>query len=270
MSSLSHRFLGRALNWARIVLVGMVATAITVTAITPALAAPPRQDSAPQTQPTRVAYTQPSRMNVRSGPGTTFSVVATLPANTQVEIVSENADGTWVEARIAGQESTVWLAKWLITETGSAPTAVAAAPAAVEATPAAVNTGSVTAITRPSRMNVRSGPGTNYGVVASVAAGTQAKVLGLAASDQWLQVELSGQSNPVWIFKDLTTVQGSLADLPRVTGGDVPQPAARVAAPAPSAVTSAPLPTGGGTFGYGLQSHMIQTGQEGTVMEQDA
>jgi hypothetical protein len=125
-------------------------------------------------------------------------------------------------------------------------------------------------------MNVRSGPGTDYIVVTSVAAGTQAKILALAAGDQWLQVELSGQSEPAWLFRSLTTVRGSLADLPRLSEEEIPprpQPLAQqrsvVAAPAaaPSTLVNAPLPTGGGGFGYGLQSHMIHTGQEGIVLD---
>ena len=225
----------------------------------------------------QVAYTTPSLMNVRSGPGTTFDIVAQIPARTAVEIIAENDAGDWVQARLSSVEGEVWLAKWLLTfdaNTTTAATTLAAPAATQPAGQLADSTGTVIAVTTPSRMNVRGGPGTDYNVVTTVAAGTQAQVRALALSDQWLQVELSGQSEPVWLFRSLTTVRGSLADLPRLSDSELPsrpQPVAqaRAAAPATAAapVVNAPLPTGGGEFGYGLQAHMIHTGQQGLVME---
>jgi uncharacterized protein YgiM (DUF1202 family) len=235
---------------------------------------PIRQDDAQQTAltPTSVAYTQPSLTNVRSGPGLTFEIVARVPTGTEVEILAENEDGTWVQVRIANVAESAWMAKWLL-NTGVATGALGVA--AVAAAPApAVTDGSVVAVIRPARMNVRGGPGTEYNVITTATAGTQTRVLALASNDQWLQVELSGQSAPVWIFRDLTTVQGSLADLPRLSESEIP-PRPQVvqrSAPAPAAaaaptVVNAPLPTGGGEFGYGLQAHIVHTGQQDLVMD---
>ncbi len=239
------------------------------------------QDTAVETTTAevQVAYTTPGLMNVRSGPGTTFDIVAQIPARTAVEIIAQNDAGDWVQARLSGVEGEVWLAKWLLTfdaATGTPATTLATAPVATQPTgQLADSTGAVIAVTTPSRMNVRGGPGTEYNVVTTVAAGTQAQVRALALSDQWLQVDLSGQSQPVWLFRSLTTVRGSLADLPRLSDSELPprpQPLAqaRSAAPAPAAAATAvnaPLPTGGGEFGYGLQAHMIHTGQQGLVMD---
>jgi uncharacterized protein YgiM (DUF1202 family) len=224
---------------------------------TPA-AAPPSGDAI------GVAVTQPSRMNVRSGPGTNFGVVTSVPAGTRVEILAENQDGTWVQSRIGAVSEAVWLAKWLLRLDGVQAPAPSADPA--PAAPAG-DAGEVTATVRASRMNVRSGPGTNYSVVTSVSAGTRAKVLALSPNSDWLQVELSGQGNPVWLFRDLTTTQGALADLPRLSESDLPAPARAAPAAAPATLVNAPAPTGGGGFGYGLQAHMIHTGQEWQVMD---
>jgi uncharacterized protein YgiM (DUF1202 family) len=210
------------------------------------------------------AVTQPSRMNVRSGPGTNFGVVTSVPAGTRVEILAESQDGTWVQSRIGAVSEAVWLAKWLLRMDGVQAPAPTADPA--PAAPAG-DAGEVTATVRASRMNVRSGPGTNYSVVTSVSAGTRARVLALSPNSDWLQVELSGQGNPVWLFRDLTTTQGALADLPRLSESDLPAPARGAPAAAPATSVNAPAPTGGGGFGYGLQAHMIHTGQEWQVMD---
>ncbi|MBI1298645.1 SH3 domain-containing protein [bacterium] len=224
----------------------------------------------------QVAFTTPSLMNVRSGPGTTFDIVTQVPARTAVEIIAENDAGDWVQARLSGVEGEVWLAKWLLTTDANATAAVATAATTLAATQPSTqpaNSTGVIAVTTPSRMNVRGGPGTDYNVVTTVAAGTQAQVRALALSDQWLQVDLSGQSEPVWLFRSLTTVSGSLAGLPRLSDSELPprpQPVAqaRSAEPAASPVVNAPLPTGGGEFAYGLQAHMVHTGgQEGIVMD---
>lgn len=242
----------------------------------PASAAPAtnplRQDDPSQTasEPARLAFTQPSLTNVRTGPGTSFGMVAQVPAGTQVEILAENEDGTWVQVRISGVVESAWMAKWLLNTGATAGQAVIAAPATAGNPDLS---GSTVAIIRASRMNVRGGPGTDYNVVTTAAAGTQAKVTALAANDQWLQVELSGQSAPVWLFRDLTTVQGSLAGLPRLSESEIP-PRPQVAvqqrsapAAASSTVVNAPLPSGGGEFGYGLQAHIIHTGQQDLIMD---
>jgi uncharacterized protein YgiM (DUF1202 family) len=210
---------------------------------------------------TGAAFTQPSRMNVRSGPGTNFGIVTSVPAGTRVEIIGENQDGTWVQSRIGAAQEPVWLAKWLLRIDGEQ------APAAPASAAPAGDPGNVTATVRASRMNVRSGPGTNYSVVTSVSSGTRARVLALSPNSDWLQVELGGQSGPVWLFRDLTTVQGAIGDLPRLSESDLPAPARAVAPAAPSGPVSAPAPSGGGGFGYGIQAHMIHTGQEWQVMD---
>ncbi len=246
----------------------------------------PQQETDGQTigDPSQIAYTVPDSMNVRSGPGLAFSVVTTVAAGTPIEIIDQNEDGDWVQTRLANRDETVWLARWLLRfDSTSLPGDGVAAVVVIDSSDSEDGEGSTTAdaatvadgviaVTQPGRMNVRSGPGTDYAVVTTAAAGTQSRVLALAAADQWLQVELSGQSEPVWIFRSLTTVRGSLAELPRLSDSEIPprpQAAAQARAVAPTASTlvNAPLPSGGGSFGYGIQSHMIHTGQQGTVMD---
>ena len=267
-----------------------------------ASAAPPSQESTG----TLTAVTIPSRVNVRSGPATTYRVVGSVSAGTEVTIIGENAEGTWVRVEIDGFSGPVWLAKWLLTiqtaakkDTSAgaavapsqrvtsttpisptivvsltAPTTPIAAPAVVVDTAA----GPVAVIT-PARMNVRRGPGTDYPVATSANAGTQARIVGIGPDRQWYQVEMAGQSDKLWIFAGLSTLHGSLDGIPQLTEAEIPprpQPAPAAVAAAPSAapaaapaaapvVRSAALPGIG--FGYGVQAHVIHTGQEGLAMD---
>ena len=66
------------------------------------------------------------------------------------------------------------------------------------------------AITTPYIMNVRSGPGLDYEVITTVPEGTRASIYGRDPLDDWFQVQIEGVDGMVWIYQDLTTVEGSL------------------------------------------------------------
>jgi uncharacterized protein YgiM (DUF1202 family) len=279
-------------------------------------AAPASQESTG----TVTAVTVPPRMNVRSGPATTYRVVGNVPAGTEVTIIGENGDGTWARVQIDGFDGPVWLAKWLlsiqtataqevggereiapsqsITDTTPISTTVALSPTApISPTVALTPTVSIepaiaaepeividtsagpVAVTTPARMNVRGGPGTEYPIATGVNAGTQARIVGLGPDRQWYQVALDGQEEKLWIFAGLTTLYGSLDGIPQLSEEEIPprpQPAPAAVASGPSAapaaapaalpvVRAAALPGIG--FGYGVQAHVIHTGQEGLAMD---
>ena len=144
---------------------------------------------------------------------------------------------------------------------GAPPSAVAPQPAQPPAT------GGPYAVSQPTHLNVRSGPGTEYPVVSSLAAGTSVKITGVGPQDQWYQVQVGGLAELAWIFRDLTETVGSLNGVKRFAESEVPP---RPAAPAPSVPDTADPPPArlpGLGFGYGVQAHMIHNGQEGIVMD---
>jgi TolB protein len=57
-------------------------------------------------------------MNVRSGPGTDYPVVASATAGTSYEIVGQNEDGTWWQVCCFDQEAPGWLAASLVNVLG--------------------------------------------------------------------------------------------------------------------------------------------------------
>lgn len=71
-----------------VLIVGMVAPAMTVMA-----------------QAGSVAAVNTGRLNVRSGPGVSFSIITSVPANTEVILVGRASSGSWVQVQLAnGQQ----------------------------------------------------------------------------------------------------------------------------------------------------------------------
>ncbi len=86
-------------------------------------------------------------------------------------------------------------------------------------------------------MNVRSGPGTNYGVIGSATAGQRFIVTGKNPQGDWWQVNFNGQNG--WVFGPLVSAQN--------TGGvqvaaNIPAPPPPPATPVPPPPTATPVP----------------------------
>ncbi len=162
---------------------------------------------------------------------------------------------------------------------------VAAAEAVADETGAAptLSTGQI--------VNVRQGPGTAYSVVGQLTPGLSYTITGKNEAGDWWEVEASGTRG--WIIGQLVSTVGDTGQVavaqnipeppvaqavavaaaapaeapPAEAAAAEAAPAEAAAAPAPAPVVSAPPPAGGGSFGYGIQAHMVDNGQEGMVMQ---
>ena len=90
------------------------------------------------------------------------------------------------------------------------------------------------------RMNVRSGPGVEYALVAVVQAGERYPILGRDSSGEWLQVSLGAGREPGWLFAPAVQAENA-DDLPVVAvttpaGDATPTPEPEDLAPAPAPV----------------------------------
>lgn len=77
----------------------------------------PRPASAAATQPQaprNLRSVSASRVNMRQGPGTDFSVVAKLTRGTEVEVLRDQGDG-WVKLRVVETGRVGWMADYLLT-----------------------------------------------------------------------------------------------------------------------------------------------------------
>ena len=177
------------------------------------------------------------------------------------------ANGTTVNAivqanNIANPNLLYWGVRiWIPGPGGGGPSAGSGAQ------PPATTTGEPYAISQPSHLNVRSGPGTEYPVISVFTAGTRAKITGIGPKGEWYQVEVAGRSEPGWVYRPLTQTVGSTAGVKKFSESEIPtRPEAPAAAP-PSTSPAPPSRLPGVGFGYGLQAHMVHNGQEGTVMD---
>ena len=148
----------------------------------------------------------------------------------------------------------------------SAAPAPAAAQTSVEPESASLSSGQV--------VNVRQGPSTQYPIVGAIEPGVTYRVVGKNEAQDWWQIEL-GNGVTGWAIGSLTSANGAannvavITDIPAPPEAVVAAPVEAQAASAPAAAApavSAPAPTGGGSFGYGVQAHMVHNDQAGQVM----
>lgn len=133
-------------------------------------------------------------------------------------------------------------------------------------------------------LNVRGGPGTNHTILGQITQGSTYNIIGKNEAGDWWQIDV-GNDTKGWVIGQLVTISGETGAVAVVT--DIPEapqvaaaapaeqsPAQAEAAPAEVAAGAAPAapavaappPSGGGSFGYGVQAHMVHAGNEGLVM----
>lgn len=144
----------------------------TIVAPTPV---PTPTPSAPEVESTQYAVvhlgSSSSRLNVRQGPGTSYKSVGTLSNNERVQVMGVVGDWLLVTTgSLTGYASREFLA---MDSDAASPTPTPTPNAAVQNTYATIVMNSAT-----SKLNVRSGPGDGYDVVAKLPYGTRVQVLG--------------------------------------------------------------------------------------------
>ncbi len=159
------------------------------------------QLGAPRVTAPSVGTVTTSALNLRTGPGTGYAVITVLPYGTQGTIVGQ-ANGWY---NVQTNRGTGWVIGTYFSVGGAAPTAPAPVPA--------WGTGYVTT----SALNLRTGPGTGYGVITVLGYGTQGTIVGQA--NGWYNIQTVVGTG--WVIGTYFSVGGA------------PAPAAPVPAPAP-------------------------------------
>lgn len=216
-------------------------------------------------------------LNVRRGPGVEFGILTSVAPGEVVEVVETSDDGSWFRINLERFGAVGWVGAQF-TQSADTPesalpppdadldTSVSEASDSESAEPeeSAPDISSsqiftvATAITQPENMNVRSGPGTVYAVLTVAPAGSQFEILGINPEGDWYQIRIPDLDEPGWIFVGLTDTAGPVEEIPTLSEDEIPEPPEQpvaVAGPAPALP-----PSGGGTFGYGVQAHMLGGG----------
>ena len=190
-----------------------------------------------------LATTTPAIMNVRAGPGLDYEILTTVPRGTEATIVGIGPHAEWYMVRLQNLDRPAWIYASLTTVTGFLGGVKQYTLAEVDGyTFADVDepetcSANPVAVTIPAILNVRRGPGTEYEILTTVVAGTRAEIVGIDPQDEWLLVELDSLVEPAWIYRDLTTVVGSLAGVRRIGSGQATQPNTPTNVDRPIAVT---------------------------------
>jgi len=175
----------------RRIAVAFMALSMLGTALPPALA-----------QNTQTAVVT-ATLNMREGPSTSNRVILAIPDNSAVSVIGCNSAGTWCQVNYGG--ATGWVSARYLAQlpAGGATTTLAGggtvtltpvqpAPQQTAPAPSGQVTGRVTAA-----LNMRQGPGTNYGVILSIPNGQTVPINRCTPDYGWCEVSYSGRTG--WV-----------------------------------------------------------------------
>lgn len=138
--------------------------------------------------PTSVTGATTTEVNVRQQPMASARVLGTLAASTSVDVFARDPVGNWFQiAYAAGDDGRGWVAAQYISvpDKGAVPLAGAA--------------GGPTASVRE-RINVRSGPGTQFDAVGLLGAGDVVTLTGKDQTGTWMQIRFAGGADGLgWV-----------------------------------------------------------------------
>lgn len=155
---------------------------------------------------TKTVRTSGGSLNLRSGPGTGYGIRGSVPNGAKVKVL--NTEDDWVRVSVLSTDETGWIKARYIGAGGASPEPVTPEPVTPVSGPTKVC--HVTAIS----LNVRSGAGTGYRVVGSLARGQGFKVT--ASSGNWYRIQ-SFDGVTGWISKSYTAAGATAA----VTAGSL-------------------------------------------------
>jgi uncharacterized protein YraI len=161
-------------------------------AVLPTPPVPPTVELIPPAagEPQTVALTQ---VYVRNGPGETYPAYGIAQTGKVARVLGKSEDGSWLTVRL--NPAVVGLGYGWVATAYTQPSNIDAVPviAAPTLPPPVVTTpppaGAATA-TAIDYVNLRSGPGTNYLLLGTVAPGTTGEVTGKSADGAWWQVKV--------------------------------------------------------------------------------
>ncbi|MEK7277620.1 MAG: SH3 domain-containing protein [Chloroflexota bacterium] len=156
----------------RIVATALVFFCVAVLAA-PALAGPALDDP--------VGTVNTARLNIRSAPSASASVVVVVDKGQGVSLFGRNTAATWVQVRLPSG-ITGWANKFYITTSAT----ISSLPVTGDATPVAAG---ATALVATGRLNLRSAPDPYATVLAILDKNTSVTLIGRNTSGTWVQVK---------------------------------------------------------------------------------
>jgi len=147
-------------------------------------------------------------LNARSGPGAQFTIVATLPGGTQLEVIGRAEDGVWYLVRGAFGQG--WLNNEFVIFRGS----IDAVPIIRDIAGITVGTLATPTATISSSVILYAAPGTNFGAIGSLTGPLDVTVVARTADFAWVQLNTSLGFG--WVLASQVIIRGDTSQIPVV------------------------------------------------------
>lgn len=209
---------------------------------------------------TSTAHVTAGNLNVRSGPGVTYTSIAVAGNGDSLVLIGRNSASTWVKVRLAsGTEG------WVNASEISTSISISTLPI--------LDTGSTstepTATVATGALNIRTGPAPSYGIVATLGQGQPVVLLGRTADSGWAMVRVYNGAVG-WANAAYLNASVAFSTLPVVSPGSAPS------APPPAPTTATGIVTAnalnvrsGPGLGYWVITG-VYGGQQVTVLGRSA
>lgn len=171
-----------------------------------------------QTTPTIVTVEAFRASNVRSGPGVNFDVIDIIERG-EVVTATGRSDrfSNWLQVDLGTRRG--WVAYFTVAVEGDVERLPILSTVASPPTPTpsgtVANLPQATSdlfVTAFRRVNVRTGPGTDFSVLGVLAPGQTADIIGTSdATNEWLQIDFGG--TPGWVAYFVVTISGDVSQL---------------------------------------------------------
>jgi len=149
-----------------------------------------------------------SFLNVRTGPGVGHSVLTVVKGGTKLIVTAIDDGGVWYQVDTSAGSG--WVNSTHAVGRGN----IASLRRTAATTPREgghLSGPTPRAVVNTAFLNIRSGPGVGYGIVATVPGGTVLKVLGLSGGRGWYQVE--GSFGQGWLNNHYTVFRGDFSQV---------------------------------------------------------
>ncbi len=139
-------------------------------------------------------------LNIRNGPGANHDIMANVPGGTKLPVLAMASDRLWYQ--VESDVGVGWVNSYYTIGRGnfSDVPVISNEPPPITGPHLVVNTGN---------LNIRSGPGAWYSVIATVAGGTKLPVVGIADNELWYQVTSDGVAG--WVNSHYTVGRGDFS-----------------------------------------------------------
>jgi uncharacterized protein YgiM (DUF1202 family) len=165
--------------------------------------------------PTGTAYVVDGRLNLRNGPATSYRVILVLPDGAAVSLVGETSNGF---SKVTYNGNTGWAATQYLGNSGGNTPDPDPTPAPDTGSGVAVGDTVTGSATTTARLNMRTGPGTSYGVTLTMPSGESVEIMG-GAQNGFAPVRYNGTKG--WASNSFL---GSGGSTPQPDPDPVPDP----------------------------------------------